>query len=51
MSGIAKRIAQEAAKLMYKQEVGLFDFRRTEVSPSLLVTDMRDNPITPLFNQ
>ncbi|OIV97987.1 hypothetical protein TanjilG_14087 [Lupinus angustifolius] len=50
-SDIAKRIAQEASKLMYQQESGLFDFRRTEVAPLLLVIDRRDDPVTPLLNQ
>ncbi|KAJ3686830.1 hypothetical protein LUZ61_015994 [Rhynchospora tenuis] len=50
-SDIAKRIAQETAKLMYEQESGLFDFRRTENSPLLLVIDRRDDPVTPLLNQ
>ncbi|XP_073103384.1 vacuolar protein sorting-associated protein 45 homolog isoform X2 [Elaeis guineensis] len=50
-SDIAKRIAQETAKLMYEQESGLFDFRRTEISPLLLVIDRRDDPVTPLLNQ
>ncbi|XAR62442.1 hypothetical protein NMG60_11017194 [Bertholletia excelsa] len=50
-SDIAKRIAQETGKLMYQQESGLFDFRRTEVSPLLLVIDRRDDPVTPLLNQ
>ncbi|KAJ0025327.1 hypothetical protein Pint_07985 [Pistacia integerrima] len=50
-SDIAKRIAQETAKLMYQQESGLFDFRRTEVSPLLLIIDRRDDPVTPLLNQ
>lgn len=50
-SDIAKRISQEAAKLMYQQESGLFDFRRTEVSPLLLIVDRRDDPVTPLLNQ
>ncbi|XP_076947414.1 vacuolar protein sorting-associated protein 45 homolog [Bidens hawaiensis] len=50
-SDIAKRIAHEASKLMYQQESGLFDFRRTEISPLLLVIDRRDDPITPLLNQ
>lgn len=50
-SDIAKRIAQETAKLMYRQESGLFDFRRTEISPLLLVLDRRDDPVTPLLNQ
>lgn len=50
-SDIAKKIAQETAKLMYEQESGLFDFRRTEISPLLLVIDRRDDPVTPLLNQ
>ncbi|KAL0806274.1 hypothetical protein Bca101_098766 [Brassica carinata] len=32
-------------KLMYQHESGLFDFRRTESSPLLLVIDRRDDPI------
>ncbi|KAJ4965913.1 hypothetical protein NE237_017762 [Protea cynaroides] len=50
-SDIAKRIAQESAKLMYQQESGLFDFRRSGISPLLLVVDRRDDPVTPLLNQ
>lgn len=50
-SDIAKRMAQETAKLMYQQEIGLFDFRRTEISPLLLILDRRDDPVTPLLNQ
>ncbi|XP_057470311.1 vacuolar protein sorting-associated protein 45 homolog [Actinidia eriantha] len=50
-SDIAKRVAQETAKLMYQQESGLFDFRRTEISPLLLIIDRRDDPVTPLLNQ
>lgn len=38
-------------RLMYEQEPGLFDFRRTEVAPLLLVVDRRDDPVTPLLNQ
>lgn len=38
-------------KLMYQQESGLFDFRRKEVSPLLLIVDRRDDPVTPLLNQ
>lgn len=38
-------------KLMYEQESSLFDFRRTEISPLLLVIDRRDDPVTPLLNQ
>lgn len=36
---------------MYEQDPGLFDFRRTEVAPLLLVVDRRDDPVTPLLNQ
>lgn len=36
---------------MYEQESGLFDFRRTETSPLLLVIDRRDDPVTPLLTQ
>lgn len=50
-SDIAKRIAQETGKLMYQQESGLFDFRRMEISPLLLVLDRREDPVTPLLNQ
>ncbi|KAG6671672.1 hypothetical protein I3842_16G015900 [Carya illinoinensis] len=50
-SDIAKRIAQETTKLMYQQESGLFDFRRTDISPLLLIIDRRDDPVTPLLNQ
>lgn len=42
---------QVLQKLMYEQESGLFDFRRTEISPLLLVIDRRDDPVTPLLNQ
>ena len=38
-------------RLMYEQESGLFDFRRTENSSLLLVIDRRDDPVTPLLNQ
>ncbi|CAN0928585.1 Vacuolar protein sorting-associated protein 45 homolog [Linum grandiflorum] len=50
-SDAAKRIAQESAKLMYQKESGLFDFRRGEVAPLLLILDRRDDPLTPLLNQ
>lgn len=50
-SDIARRIAQETAKLMYEEESALFDFRRSEISPLLLILDRRDDPVTPLLNQ
>lgn len=36
---------------MYQKESGLFDFRRMDVSPLLLIVDRRDDPVTPLLNQ
>lgn len=33
------------------QEYELFDFRRTEVPPLLLILDRSDDAITPLLNQ
>ncbi|XP_031475979.1 vacuolar protein sorting-associated protein 45 homolog [Nymphaea colorata] len=50
-SDIAKIIATEASKLMYDQERGLFDFRRSEISPLLLIIDRREDPVTPLLTQ
>ncbi|CAM6095667.1 unnamed protein product [Calypogeia fissa] len=50
-SEICKRVASETARLMYEQENGLFDFRRSEVAPLLLVLDRRDDAVTPLLNQ
>lgn len=44
-------MAFSSQRLMYEQEPGLFDFRRTEVAPLLLVVDRRDDPVTPLLNQ
>ena len=32
-------------------EATLFDFRRTDVPPLLLIVDRRDDPVTPLLNQ
>ncbi|XP_033141342.1 vacuolar protein sorting-associated protein 45 homolog isoform X4 [Brassica rapa] len=46
-----QEVVQQVQKLMYQQESGLFDFRRTESSPLLLVIDRRDDPVTPLLNQ
>ncbi|KAI5073398.1 hypothetical protein GOP47_0011411 [Adiantum capillus-veneris] len=50
-SEISRRVANEVARLMYEEESPLFDFRRTEMSPLLLVIDRRDDPVTPLLNQ
>ncbi|KAJ7561819.1 hypothetical protein O6H91_03G042600 [Diphasiastrum complanatum] len=50
-SEIARRVAQDAMRFMYEQESALFDFRRSETAPLLLVLDRRDDPVTPLLNQ
>ena len=33
------------------REAALFDFRKTDVPPVLLILDRRDDPVTPLLNQ
>lgn len=38
-------------KVMYEEEKPLFDFRRTDSAPLLLVIDRRDDPVSPLLNQ
>ena len=38
-------------RIMYEAEKPLFDFRRTDSTPLLLVIDRRDDPVTPLLNQ
>lgn len=50
-SEAARRVAQEAGRLMYEKEKPLFDFRRSDLAPLLLVLDRRDDPVTPLLNQ
>lgn len=34
-----------------QQETNLFDFRRTDTPPILLLLDRRSDPVTPLLNQ
>jgi len=34
-----------------QQEASLFDFRRADTPPILLLVDRRNDPITPLLNQ
>ena len=33
------------------REAALFDFRKTDVAPLLLIVDRRSDPVTPLLNQ
>ncbi|KAH0563117.1 hypothetical protein GP486_002312 [Trichoglossum hirsutum] len=47
---LAKKLATEVRYLM-TQEEQLFDFRRTDTPPILLILDRRDDPVTPLLTQ
>lgn len=38
-------------KQLLTKESGLFEFRRTDIQPLLLVLDRREDAITPLLNQ
>lgn len=49
-SDMAKRLAENVRQVITKEAV-LFDFRRTDVPPLLLLLDRRFDAITPLLNQ
>ncbi|KAK5855536.1 hypothetical protein PBY51_005633 [Eleginops maclovinus] len=49
-SDMSKRLA-ESLKGIITKEYELFDFRKTEVPPLLLILDRSDDAITPLLNQ
>ncbi|XP_013378687.1 vacuolar protein sorting-associated protein 45 [Lingula anatina] len=49
-SEMARRMADNVRQVISK-EASLFDFRRTDVPPVLLILDRRDDPVTPLLNQ
>ncbi|WFD29515.1 vacuolar protein sorting-associated protein 45 [Malassezia sp. CBS 17886] len=51
MSALAKRLAEDAVHHMSHTDAGLFDFRRTDVPPLLLILDRRNDPVTPLLTQ
>ena len=36
---------------MINKEAALFEFRKTDVAPVLLILDRRDDAVTPLLNQ
>lgn len=46
----AKKLATEVRYVM-TQEDQLFDFRKTDTPPILLIVDRRDDPVTPLLTQ
>jgi vacuolar protein sorting-associated protein 45 len=47
---MAKRLAEKINDVLSK-ETSLFEFRKPEVSPLLLILDRRDDTVTPLLNQ
>ncbi|KAJ3191155.1 vacuolar protein sorting-associated protein 45 [Irineochytrium annulatum] len=49
-SVLAKKLASEVS-YQIQQEGPLFDFRRTDTPPILLIVDRRNDPVTPLLNQ
>uniref|UniRef100_A0A7N6AV94 Vacuolar protein sorting-associated protein 45 n=1 Tax=Anabas testudineus TaxID=64144 RepID=A0A7N6AV94_ANATE len=49
-SDTSKRLAENVKQIITK-EYELFDFRKTEVPPLLLILDRSDDAITPLLNQ
>uniref|UniRef100_A0A672FGF9 Vacuolar protein sorting-associated protein 45 n=1 Tax=Salarias fasciatus TaxID=181472 RepID=A0A672FGF9_SALFA len=51
LSSDASRRLAESVKQIITKEYELFDFRKTEVPPLLLILDRSDDAITPLLNQ
>jgi len=49
-SPLTKKLASEVRYLM-TQEDQLFDFRRVDTPPILLIVDRREDPVTPLLTQ
>ncbi|XP_074650382.1 vacuolar protein sorting-associated protein 45-like [Tubulanus polymorphus] len=49
-SEMARRLADNVRQVISK-EAALFDFRKTDVPPILLLLDRRDDAVTPLMNQ
>ncbi|KAN0060065.1 vacuolar protein sorting-associated protein 45 [Thecaphora frezii] len=51
MSALAKKLGEEVHYQMTSGQPQLFDFRRTDVPPLLLILDRRNDPVTPLLTQ
>jgi len=49
-SDMCRQLA-DSVKLLISREASLFDFRRSESTPLLLLIDRRYDPVTPLLNQ
>ncbi|CAD6923017.1 unnamed protein product [Tilletia laevis] len=51
MSSLAKKLGEEVSYQMHTAQPNLFEFRRTDVPPLLLILDRRNDPVTPLLSQ
>lgn len=51
MSTIARKLAEDVVHQTTHEQASLFDVRRTEVPPLLLILDRRNDPVTPLLTQ
>lgn len=51
MSALARKLGEEVHYKMQSELPSLFDFRRTDASPVLLILDRRNDPVTPLLSQ
>lgn len=51
MSALAKKLAEDVVYQTTSAQAQLFDFRRTDVPPLLLILDRRNDPVTPLLTQ
>lgn len=51
MSALAKKLGEEVHYQMQSALPSLFDFRRTDTAPVLLILDRRNDPVTPLLSQ
>ncbi|XP_076464978.1 vacuolar protein sorting-associated protein 45-like [Babylonia areolata] len=49
-SEMARKLAESVRQVINK-EAALFEFRKTDVAPVLLILDRRDDAVTPLLNQ
>lgn len=51
MSSLAKKLGEEIVYQTTQGQPSLFDFRRSEPPPLLLILDRRNDPVTPLLSQ
>ncbi|PWN21139.1 putative vacuolar protein sorting protein VpsB [Microstroma glucosiphilum] len=51
MSALAKKLGEEISYQTTQGQPSLFDFRRSEPAPLLLILDRRNDPVTPLLSQ